>query len=111
VHLLLMPDANSEDERWAVDGLSCLTRIGRRVAILAGIHEAHIGRDFPADLIADAYSGIEVGQPRSRPAPRVILAVEVQLRLRLHHQSLRDPKIVGAFRLLLFLLLGGPYPL
>src|SRR5207244_12677274 len=35
---------------------------------------------------------------RSRPAPRVILAVEVQLRLRLHHQSLRDPKIVRAFQ-------------
>src|SRR3984893_7239296 len=97
-HLLLMPDSNSEDERWAVDSLSCLTRIGCRVAILAGIHEAHIGREFPADLIADAYPGIEVGQPRSRPAPRVILAVEVQLSLRLHHQSLRDPKIVGAFQ-------------
>ncbi len=59
----LTPNANSEDERRTVHDLSCLTRIGRRVAILARISEPHIGRELPADLIADAYPGVEVGQP------------------------------------------------
>jgi hypothetical protein len=71
----------------------------RRLAKFPLVDDAHVGRELPAEFVAQTQAGIDVGKSRADQTRRVRLAVNVEFDLRLQDQSLGDQKIVGALEL------------
>src|SRR5262249_22820567 len=99
VHLPLEPGADAEDEAHVTRALARLPRKIRGLAEFSFVDNADVGRELPAEFVAQSEAGIDVGEAGAGQAGRVRLAVNVELDLRLQDQPLRDQKIVGSFQL------------
>jgi hypothetical protein len=94
--LLLVPDSDCEDEPRIGDGFSGLTGEGGCTAKLSIVGKADIRGQFAAELIAQTYPCVDIGESRSDSARRVLFAVKVHLELWLCDETLRKPQIIGA---------------
>src|SRR4051812_46948314 len=86
------PDAQHELQRACA--LAGLSGHAGGLAEFAGIGDANIGREFPADLVAQPDAGIDVGQSGTHHAARIGLAVDIHFDLWLQDQMLRDHDVV-----------------
>jgi hypothetical protein len=74
------PEPQTGDEAHAAGALA---RAAREVGALAEfpfVDDAEIGRKFPAELVAQAQAGIDIGEPGADHAGEIGLAVEVERR-------------------------------
>ena len=95
----LKPDPDAEREADVAGALARLPRKIRGLAEFPLIDDADIEREFPAQFVAQAQAGIDVGNAGPDQAGRVRLAVEVELDLRLQDEPLREQKVVGGLQL------------
>ena len=101
----LEPEPQTGDEAHAAGALARAAREVRGLAEFPFVGDAEIRREFPAELVAQAQAGIDLGEPGADHAGGIGLAIEVDLDLRLQDQPLRQQKVVEGFEL------GGPWPL
>jgi len=71
----------------------------RRLAKFPLIDDANVGRELPAEFVAQPQAGIDVGKSGAGQTRRVRFAVNIEFDLRLQDQPLGDQKIVGALEL------------
>src|SRR5439155_23556583 len=91
------PEPQAGDEAYPAGALACAPREIRGLAEFFFVDDAEIGREFPAELVAQAQSGIDVGKAGADHAGGIGLAVDIELDLRLQDQPLRQSSSVLRF--------------
>jgi hypothetical protein len=94
--LLLVPDSYPEDEPWIGDRFCSLTGEGSCTAKRSVVRKADVRGKFTAELIAQTYTRVDIGESRSNSALGILLAVEVHLKLGLCDQALSEQQFIGA---------------
>jgi hypothetical protein len=96
IRALLVPDPDPEDEPWIGDRFCSLTGEGSCTAKRSVVRKADVRGKFTAELVAQTYPRVDIGESRSNSALGILLAVEVHLELRLCDQPLCKQQIIGA---------------
>src|SRR6516225_10172053 len=95
----LKPDPDTERDADIAGAFARLPREARRLAEFPLIDDADIGREFPAELVAQAQAGIDVGKTGADQPCRIGLTVDIELHLRLQDEALREQNVVGGLEL------------
>ena len=93
--IVLVPNADSENEAGIVDDSTFFARKPGRVAECLRVGESDIRGELAADLVADAQAGIELRKSRTDAPAGIAFAIEIHFDLRLRNQPIGDQQLIG----------------